>query len=305
MTNTENQSPRVTEIIAQLADDYEFETDELLEIHRQPSLITELVAAAPAQTAKIRLALTAMLIELGCPALPEENDLPERFGPHISSPLVVKYLIDALTDEDLEIRTLAGEALANEVPDFLLRNHTLRLIDLIRENPGINNAVLLLGKTGAEAARRLLVTNQVLRHANPPQTQMALGRLGDRDAEQSVIAAFFNVEDPRGRANEALRLGYMATPKAILTLAREMRTPVTYVWKVESKRSMRVHIIEGLNKAFPTEPVFWRPFYRPEDDSYYDTIENWITENLGVTWDQPRPAFLYQEDAPNLPDSTE
>jgi hypothetical protein len=68
---------------------------------------------------------------------------------------------------------------------------------------------------------------------------------------------------------------------------------------------MRVHIIEGLNRAFPTEPVFWRPFYRPEGDSYYETIENWITENLGVTWDQPRPEFLYQEDAPVLPDSTD
>jgi len=64
---------------------------------------------------------------------------------------------------------------------------------------------------------------------------------------------------------------------------------------------MRVHIIEGLHRAFPTEPVFWPPQFKPSDDSYYEAIEKWITDNLGVTCDQPRPAFLYQEDAPVLP----
>lgn len=96
----------------------------------------------------------------------------------------------------------------------------------------------------------------------------------------------------------AWRLGYAGTDRLVDLLAQEMRSPETYVWNKRSRRSLRVHIIEGLHLAHPTEPIFWKPFFPPEDDSYYAAIEAWLVDHRGSTWSRPRPPFLYEESAP-------
>ncbi len=300
MGNETSRPPRAAEIVALIQDGHDFDNDEYLEIGHEPSLIQNLIALAPGQTAEIRRAILDLLIEVGRPIY-TDGDGPERFAPYINNRAVISFMVTSLTDEDHELRNLAGEMLATEVPAPLLRDHSRELIDLIRENIGIKGAVPILGKTGASRARELLQANKQLQKANPRATQAALGRLGDREAESLVIAAYRRADTPRSKEEEAHRLGYMATPRAVLALARDMRTPETYIWNMQSRRSLRVHLIEGMHLAFPTEPVFWPPQFKPSDDSYYEAIEQWITENLGVTWEQPRPEFLYQEDAPVLP----
>jgi hypothetical protein len=100
------------------------------------------------------------------------------------------------------------------------------------------------------------------------------------------------------KREQAAMLGFVATPKAILALARDLRNPMTYEWNQMSRRSFRVHVIEGLGKAYPMEPLLWKPDGTPRDDRYYDGIEAWAEAKLGVTWDTPRPPFLYEMEAP-------
>ena len=70
---------------------------------------------------------------------------------------------------------------------------------------------------------------------------------------------------------------------------------------MNSRRSLRIYLIEGLHRAFLTEPLFWKPYYKPENDSYYERIEAWLVSHVGAKWTQPRPPFLYEEDAPLPP----
>jgi hypothetical protein len=48
------------------------------------------------------------------------------------------------------------------------------------------------------------------------------------------------------------------------------------------------------------EPIFWKPDGTPREDSYYQHIEEWVTAKLEITWDAPRPSFLYETDALHL-----
>lgn len=275
-----------------------FTTQEVLQYQRDTALTEDLIQVAPEQPPGARRALLELLTDLGRPRLEPEGELPERLAPIVDDPRIVAYLVRALADNDSDLRNRAATTLVNEVPDLLIRNHSLEIIDSVRSEPTLDGAALLLGKTGAEFARATILAIDEVRAAEPDETRAALARLGDRDAENAVIDAYRRTTDPDEKAETTRRLGYVATLRCVLALARDIRTNESYVWVMESRRSMRVHIIEALHQAFPTVPVFWRPFFKPEDDSYYETIEKWLTDNLGVKWDHPRPEFLYEEDAP-------
>ena len=128
---------------------------------------------------------------------------------------------------------------------------------------------------------------------------MVRARLGDEKAEDALYEAYYGTEGVRQKGELAKRLGYAATERLVAVLADEIRSPDVYLWNQRSRKSLRVHVIEGLHLAFPAEPVFWKPFFRPEDDSYYEAIEVWLVAKLGTTWERERPEFLYQEDAPS------
>lgn len=140
-----------------------------------------------------------------------------------------------------------------------------------------------------------------MREADPHESMLALAKLGDKKAEKKVLEKYEDAHGPKKKAEAALDLGYVATDKTVMALARDIRTTEVYIWLAQSRRSMRVHIIMGLHRAFPTEPVFFPPIIKPKDDSYYEKVEQWLTNRLGVTWDRPRPPFLYEEEAPRLP----
>lgn len=288
----------VTQLFKQLEEGEFPGTLEVLQARQDPKLVGAYVKAFAGQTPVVRRAGILLAVELGRPILLPEGIFSERPAPYIGDPAIVKFLVDALADEDADVRDAACQSLVWDVPDPLLRDHNARLIELLKSRPATNGAALVLGKTGAESARLLIEGEPDLREANPLQTQFALARLGDREGEDAALKSYANEKDLTLKAELARGLGYLATPRAILTLAGDIRTDQKYIWLMQSSRSMRVHIIEGLHAAFPAEPIFWRPPFKPEDDSYYQAIEDWLTRNLGVKWENPRPEFLYEEDAP-------
>lgn len=289
---------RLRQLLARLQSAAGIEIDERLAMARDSLLIKELAAAIPEQPSEVRRRAAELLADIGRPVLAEDDDHPERFAPCIDDACVAACLVGLLSDDDPGIRDFAGRILSQDVPDLLVRNHSQEVMLAVFRYPNVSGGALVLGLTGAERARRFLEENEVIQDVSPDDVRSALGRLGDHEAERQVIDDYLKTDDPEARAEIAIRAGYMATPRAILMLATDMRSPETYEWQMKSRRSFRVHVIEGLHRAFLTEPLFWKPFYKPEDDSYYDRIEKWLMERVGVRWERERPEFLYQEDAP-------
>ena len=301
MNHDADQAKQAAPILDRLQAGESLTTEEVVRHRSDPAILPALLRAVKDRPPQVRRAALPLLVDLGRPVQKAHGDVPELLAPYLDEPSVVAHLVGALGDEDMGVRNTAALALAAEVPEPALRDHSREVIEAIRKYPGTDGAALLLGRIGAEAGRRLILSTPKLRDASPADTRVALGRLGDHGAESELIKAYQEAKDPEDKAKDALRLGHLGTPRAVLALARDMRTPEAYVWRMNSRRSMRVHLIEALHVAFLTEPAFWRPFYKPEDDSYYDGVERWLTANLGVTWSRPRPEFLYEEDAPIMP----
>ncbi len=295
MTNT-----AVAAMIARLEADESLATEELCSLSEQPGFVSGLLAALPSQQPEARRAAVFALEQLGRKLLPPSGARPAWPAPYVDHPEIVTYLVDLLADPDADTRNRAGSVLAHDVLDSLVRDHTSRIIEAINAYPSVDDGALLLGKTGAEAARQLIAQNKTLREIEPEATQQALARMGDRQAEGQLVQAYLTAERPSIKTDAAHALGYVATTLCVLTLARDIRCPQVYTWQMDAQRSMRVHIIEGLQRAFPTEEIFLSPIVPPTNDSYYQRIEQWITEHLGVRWDHERPAFLWEEQAPSL-----
>lgn len=111
-------------------------------------------------------------------------------------------------------------------------------------------------------------SNRIIREQGELWTAQALAKLGDSLTEDHLIKLYKQEKGEGRKRDYAWMLGFVATPKTILTL------------------------------AYPTEPVLWKPNGTPTDDRYYETIEEWASSKLGVAWDAPRPPFLYEMDVP-------
>lgn len=291
------------ELVERLEEGETLTTDELLELGEQPDAVDTLIGFSDESEAR-RLALLPTIIELGRVVIAEneETDEPERPGPIVTDPEVIAYLVQRLDDDASEVRDTASEALAEMVPSELLVEYTEVLLRQIEEFPENDSALLLLGKLDDPTrALELLDDTPALGAADSDNVIMVRARLGDPDAERALYAAYFDTDEPEEKGALAPRLGYAATDLTLEVLADEIRSPDTYFWVRTARRTLRIHIIEGLHLAFPMEPLFWTPFYRPEDDGYYEAIEQWLTDRLGTTWNRPRPEFLYQEDSPAPP----
>jgi hypothetical protein len=260
--------------------------------------LTAFMEALPKHPPEMRKVGLELISQLGSPELSAHPGEPARIAPYIRDPGVVKYLVRALTDEDRAVRKEASGMLARQVTAELLRDDTEEILKAVRHRPGLTDGALLLGRVGSHQAAMLLRSDRELKEASPEDTDCALARLGDWGAEDRMLARYEEAKTHQEKKRYFLFLGCMATPRALLTLARAIRTPESYMWNMRSRRSMRVHVIEGLHLAFLTEPLFWAPWTKPSNDEYYQEIETWLVRHLGVDWKEPRPPFLYEEDAP-------
>jgi hypothetical protein len=292
---------QLAEITKRLEAGDDFEIPEIIEYQKNAGIIPEIVKSLPTRSAAYRLAAAQLLLDLGRPPYQPEEVPRLVLAPYVSNSQVMEQLVRMLDDPDGAVRNFVCRALAQEALDALIRNHTADILTHLRRHPETDEAVLLLGKTGAEVAAREILSNPVIRDADSVEACLALARLGNRQQEDYFLQAYKKASRPRELEEAAHQLGYIGTLRAALTLAQDMRNPGVYVWLMKARRSVRVHVIEGLHLIFPTEPILFKPVFKPENDGYYEAIENWITQNLGITWNQPRPPFLYEEDAPIPP----
>lgn len=291
-------SPLSESILKRLDAADSFSSREAMEFRRQPDAVARLYSAIQHGEVQRRQAGLRLLIQIGKAVIPAEGSQPEVPGPIVDNPAVVKALLEMLTDPDGDVRRQSCVTLAGLVPGDLIHPHAGAILAALKRYPSTDGALILLGKTGTPDALRLLEERPEIGQASPEDVRLVRARLGEREAEAAEIRAYGAASDPRARADAARRLGYIGTRQTVTVLARDIRTPLTYVWLVKSERSFRLHVIEGLHLAFMHEPIFWRPYFKPSDDSYYEKIEKWLTDHLGVTWDHPRPPFLYEEDSP-------
>jgi len=299
----QSQPPRkitmnVPTAMARLASGRVLNTVETMALGTEPGAVAALGAALRDAPADLRQKGVSLMTDLGRVRVPPEGPVRERPGPIVVVPEVVDFLVLALTDADADVRRKAGVVLAGLVPGDLLQPRAPAIIEALKRHPTIDGALIVLGKTATPAARTLLDAEPAFRQAPPEDMEMVRARLGDAKSEDAVIVAYLSARAPQDKALQARRLGYVGTDRAVRLLARDVRTPDTYAWIDAALRSMRVHVIEGLHLAYMREPVFWMPFMPPGDDSYYERVEGWLAKQLGVQWDQPRPPFLYQQDAP-------
>jgi hypothetical protein len=301
MTTT-TPNPSVTpEIAAVLESGGRFSREQIAAYRQDPSLLPALVDSLPGRAAPHRKVAVELLVELGRGQHQPQPGWPLWPTPYVGDLRVVGALASCLGDPDGGVRDTASRVLAREVPDVAIRSFNPDIIRGLGLHPETTDAALLLGKTGASSAIELLRSTPTLRDANPENTRLALARLGDRNIETEIISEYAKAGRPSELRQRACQLGYLATPLAIITLARDLRNPSTYVWSGIASRSVRADIIECLHEALPTEPIFFPPAMPPDSDTYYATIEQWVSKNLGVTWPDPRPPFLYQEESPILP----
>lgn len=210
----------------------------------------------------------------------------------ILSQAVTAYLVEVATsDADKEVRSYAANLLVERVPSPYIAVHAAAIIKAAEE--GKTMSILLLGKTGAAEAKRLLQPEGKLGKVGGDLAKAALARLGDAAASKDFVDTYQLEKDPVKKADLAKTLGYIGDAACVLALARDMRTPVIYETGGVVK-SLRVDIVEALSDAYPNESVFWWRGVQgyEEIDAWYDGAEKWLEGHLGVTWSTPRPKPL-------------
>ena len=247
-------------VVARLERGESFSTIQAMELQKEPGLITEFTRLMPSLAPKIRRRAVALLIELGRPLLKKEADLPERPAPVINHKAIVSCLVFMLHDSDPEIRNEAAAALIGRCLMNKFRRIRKKSSPRLQKNPTLDAAVLLLGRTSSEAAKRLIAKFSDIFSSEPEYLQMALARLGDHDSEERIMNAYLEAKEPRIKADLARRVGYIGTGRAVRVLATDIRTSEVYAWQMQARRSFRIHVIEALHKAYLSEPIFWKPF---------------------------------------------
>lgn len=221
------------------------------------------------------------------------------FGGYYNSKPIVGLFVELLYVQEYDLGKNACKTLATPgfYPDSLIRDYNDKILKVAQMYPKTPHIVRLIGVTGTDAAKKLIQTKVV--GDAPDIVSAAMAKLGDRKAQNQLIERYKKAEPGIQKEELAMLLGYVNKVKTVLALASDFRTDQTYIWHEPfASRSVRVDIIKGLHIAFPEEPVFWKPNDRPSEDDYYEEIERWLVENLGVKWNKPRPPFLYEMDAP-------
>ena len=267
-----------------------FTRDELEVLQNRTNLVAQLEAAFSNRPPQEREELVDFLTALG-----KSADTAQM---HVLRADVVRALVATLADPESAVRDAASRVLANDVPDALIRNHAEQVVRRVEQQPTMARAAFLLGRVGSERAKAL-IDNGTVAGVSAEDLDIVRAKLGDSAAEDRSIERYRAALPREGEVGDVARwteqLGYLATPRAVLALARDVRHPGTYVWRHGSKRMVRADVVQALAKAFPYEA---HPhLVEPEDDGGYDRVERWVTAKLGVTWTEPRPAFVPQAPA--------
>lgn len=298
MSEVISPSRAVDSILVKVKESYSFKPEEVVSFQENPHVYPALLERMKSLDDKLQVKCLERFDELGAPVIGHPEDGTPYLAPYIANLVLIKYLVDFLGDGNRHAREAAARQIFENVPDIYIRNHVKEVIENLVSFPQTSRAAQILAKTGSEQALSIIRSNRIIREQGELWTVQALAKLGDSLKEDHIIRLYKQEKDEGRKRDYAWMLGYVATPKTILTLARDLRNPMTYEWNQTALRSFRVHVIQGLSRAYPMESVLWKPNGTPMDDRYYEAIEEWASSKLGVTWDVPRPPFLYEMDVP-------
>jgi HEAT repeat protein len=220
-----------------------------------------------------------------------------RVDPHLRNAKINAQFISSLSDPDADVRNTAAATVTRLLPDSAIQ---ARAEDIVAaaERFDIDDIALILGRTGSPKAKAVLISDPKFRRTNAHATDLALARLGDKPIEDKLIQAFANARAADRMASAARDLGYVGSQRCAQVLAQAMRSDVVRVLPSGRKTSIRIDIIKALSRIFPDEQLLWQPVDPAESDTYYEQIEKWCQNRLGVKWDRERPPFLYETVVP-------
>lgn len=288
----------VDSILAKVEQSYSFQPEEVRAWQEHPRIYPALMERLRTLPDEKQAACIDRFDALGAAIVAGDADGKPAFAPYISNLFLIQGLVEFLGDKGEDVREAAVRRIFEDVPDLYLRNFGKEVAENLVAYPQTSRAAQILAKTGSERALTLIRNNRAIREQDESWTLQALAKLGDTAKEDILIERYRKEKDEGEKRELALMLGFVATPKTILALARDLRNPMTYEWNQTSLRSFRVHVIQGLSRAYPMEPLLWKPNGTPRDDRYYGSIEAWAETKLDVGWDAPRPPFLYEMEAP-------
>lgn len=297
----EDISPQrsVDSILVKINQSYSFQPDEVKAYQENPRVYPVLLEKLRTFEDERQAACIDRFDDLGAAIVPGDGGEKPSFAPYISNLFLIQGLVEFLGDKGEDVREAAVRQLFENVPDLYLRNFGKEVAEKLVAYPQTSRAAQILAKTGSERALTLIRSNRAIREQDELWTAQALAKLGDSVKEDFLIEKYRKEKDEGEKRDLALMLGFVATPKTILALARDLRNPMTYEWNQTARRSFRVHVIQGLSRAYPMEALLWKPDGTPRNDEYYESIEGWAESKLGVKWDAPRPPFLYEMETPS------
>ena len=126
------------------------------------------------------------------------STLPRRQIRWIFSQSVAGFLVQVLAKtKDRRLRSYAAKILVNNCPDACVRPWANDIVKVIKESPLFDNRILLLGKTGARDAKKLLMSDKQLAEVDATKTNMALAKLGDTGLSAKFVKAFADTKSPK------------------------------------------------------------------------------------------------------------
>jgi len=271
---------------------------------KEPEVLPVIGRALPGLTEEQQMRMERFLHEMGMEGA-HSGDLWRRHGGLTRSD-VVQVMVAAMGQVHRNVRVRIIGTLTNYCSDDLVRafgNEIVSSIEKTKEGP---IASRLLGMTGCSAARRFLESNPVT--SDSDDYDLALAKLGDTRREQQFLDAFRHAKTTGERAGFAVRLGYIATPGAVVALALHLRSDQAIPNPPFGSIPLRQIISEALERAMPLDEVFWPARGAMLSDEYYLDLEEWASETLGIQWSGKRgqlPVFRPRESpggsAPRVP----
>ena len=304
MNEYDHTSIEAKKVVSDIMHEKTFEIDQIANMQKKSGLIKAICMEVEKLSPPDMVKCIYKLESFGNVIIEDRSTGRLKYGGYYNSEDIVELFVKLLfvQDEDIGSKTAAILSTPGHFADTLIRDNNDKILRAAQMYPKTQDIIKLLGVTGTQTAKKMIESRIV--NDSKDLVCAALAKLGDHKSQDDLIKQYKNAVPGKAKEKLALLLGYVASIKTILALAHDIRSEQTYIWHEPfALRSFRVDVIKGLHVAFPEEPLFWKPEYRPDDDSYYENIENWLKKNLNVTWSTSRPPFLYELDAPMLPNA--
>jgi len=211
-------------------------------------------------------------------------------GTMIRDRRVIAVLASGLARPHGPGRIACLDGLERNVPGALLGELEVRLVAELAARP--HATLFLLAAKGKLPSAVGLVRESAAtpRWERDEAAAIARAAFGDAGAEGEFLRPFTATTDARQKARFAAALGKVGSERAVVALARALRTPLVIDIPNALERSVRLDVIQALSHVFPDVQLFYFPSIT--SDESYAAIEAWAEQSFRVTWSEPRPPFL-------------